>query len=96
VNRSRSASIFDSLRAPNRAYWWVTCGALSFLAMVLYVPYLRDVFRFAAPPFGDLAVCLSAGVFSVVCFEIVKYARGRQSHSGPNHNNRGSSHNLRL
>jgi Ca2+-transporting ATPase len=82
VNRSRSASIFDSLRSPNRAYWWVTCGALSFLAMVLYVPYLREVFRFAAPRFGDLAICLSAGVFGVACFEIVKYARGLQPHSG--------------
>ena len=63
------------LRKPNPALWWVVSGGLIFLAAVLYVPYLREVFRFASLPASDLAICLGAGVFSALWFEIVKFAR---------------------
>jgi Ca2+-transporting ATPase len=74
-NRSWTRSIVATLRSPNRALWWVVGGALGFLAMTLYVPYLRDVFHFAAPPPAELAICLGAGTVSVAWFEIVKYTR---------------------
>ena len=32
VNRSRSQNLWRALRLPNRAFWWVVGGALSFLA----------------------------------------------------------------
>ena len=40
VNRSRSQNLWRALRLPNRAFWWVVGGALSFLAAVLYIPQL--------------------------------------------------------
>jgi len=75
ANRSISRYAFAMLRTPNRALWWVVSGGLMFLAAVLYVPYLREVFRFASLPASDLAICLGAGVFSAFWFEIVKFAR---------------------
>jgi Ca2+-transporting ATPase len=75
ANRSISRHAFAMLRTPNPALWWVVSGGLIFLAVVLYVPYLREVFRFAGLPAGDLLICLGAGVLSALWFEIVKFTR---------------------
>jgi Ca2+-transporting ATPase len=80
TNRSWSGTILDTLRSPNRALSWVFAGTLSCLFLVLYVPALRDLFRFAPVPFIDLAICAGAGVLSVIWFEIYKYwSRGREN-----------------
>jgi P-type Ca2+ transporter type 2C len=79
ANRSWSRSIISTFRSRNSAVWWVVGGAIGFLVSVLYVPYLREVFRFASLRFLDLAICLGAGVLSVVWFEIVKLARNRRA-----------------
>lgn len=79
ANRSWSRSIISTFRSRNSALWWVVGGAIGFLVSVLYVPYLREVFRFASLRFLDLAICLGAGVLSVVWFEIVKLARNRRA-----------------
>ena len=79
ANRSWSQSIVATLRVPNRALWWVVAGASGFLAVVLYVPYLREVFRFAALRPQDVAICLAAGALSVVWYEIVKLARSKRA-----------------
>ena len=52
--------------------WGVTVGALLFLALVVYVPPLAHLFRFA--PLGplDVALCFGSGGLSVAWFEIVK------------------------
>ena len=68
------------LRTPNRALWWVVSGGLIFLAAVLYVPYLREVFRFASLPASRSGNLSGRGVFSAFWFEIVKFARSPQSH----------------
>jgi Ca2+-transporting ATPase len=75
ANRSWSRSITSSLGSPNKALWWVVGGASAFLVSILYVPYLREVFRLAALPPSELAICLGAGLLSVVSFDIVKLAR---------------------
>jgi Ca2+-transporting ATPase len=48
VNRSWHRSLFETLRAPNQALWWVTGAGGAFLALTLYVPLLRELFRFTA------------------------------------------------
>jgi len=75
ANRSWSRSIISTLRSRNAALWWVVGGAIGFLVAVLYVPYLREVFHFAALRPYDLVICMGAGALSVVWFEIVKFAR---------------------
>jgi P-type Ca2+ transporter type 2C len=41
ANRSWSRTIFQSLRSPNPAVWFVLGGATLFMLLVLYVPALR-------------------------------------------------------
>ncbi|GFO56959.1 ATPase [Geomonas sp. Red276] len=82
TNRSWSATIGSILRAPNSAQWWVTGGALAFLAVVLNIPVAREVFRFSAVHPVDVAISASAGLLSVLWFELFKKlqmkGRGRQ------------------
>ncbi|HUZ18334.1 MAG TPA: cation-translocating P-type ATPase, partial [Spirochaetia bacterium] len=45
-NRSWSLPFVKSMRRPNAALRWVLGGAVAFLALVLSVPFLRDLFHF--------------------------------------------------
>lgn len=75
ANRSWSRSIMSTLRSPNPALWWVFGGTLFFLFLVLYVPVLRDLFHFSMLHLDDLALCIGAGVFSILWFEGMKWLR---------------------
>jgi Ca2+-transporting ATPase len=46
-NRSRRRGVRDVI-APNTAMWSIACGAVVALALTLYVPALREIFRFGA------------------------------------------------
>ena len=46
------------------------------LGLVLYLPVLRVLFRFSTLHHIDLAICLAAGMVSVLWFEVLK--RGRR------------------
>ena len=78
-NRSRIQSFLSTLRIPNGAMWWVLGGATVFLSLVLTVPALRDIFRFAPLHPLDIAICLTAGTSSIVGFELIKFVHRRQS-----------------
>jgi Ca2+-transporting ATPase len=72
ANRSRTLSIFQSLRIPNKALWWITGGALFFLALVLSIPALRNVFQFAPLHRWEMALIGLSGFISVLIAESVK------------------------
>ncbi len=74
TNRSWSMTIFETLRSPNKALWYVIGGALLFLGMVLYVEPLRNLFGFSVLHINDLLICLVAGVISILWFEALKMA----------------------
>ena len=76
TNVSWSRSMIGTLRSPNKAMWWVVGGAFVFLAVVLYVPYLNDLFRFTKLSLLDAVVCFAAGMASVLWFEIYKLRAG--------------------
>ena len=79
TNRSWSRTILDTVGNRNPALWWVTGGAIAFLALVLSVPFLRGLFHFARLHTVDLALCFAAGVVSILWFEGLKaYRRGRK------------------
>jgi Ca2+-transporting ATPase len=78
TNRSWSRTILNTLRYPNAALWWVLGGALFFLGIVLYVPFLRDLFHFSTLHFIDLIISFAAGVISILWFEGFKIIYGRQ------------------
>ena len=78
ANRSWNRIIVTTLRSPNPALWWIVAGSLGVLGLVLYVPFIRELFRFSMLHVNDLLICLSAGVVSVLWFEALKIVtRGR-------------------
>ncbi len=82
VNRSWSRTVWQTLGSPNMALWWVVGGAVLFLGLVLYVPFLKDLFHFSTLHPIDLLICLAAGVVGTVWFEGLKLISGRNAISG--------------
>ena len=82
ANRSWSRTIFDMMGLPNRALWWVVGSALTLLAVVLYVPAFRALFRMSYLHGIDIVICLLAGLSSIVWFEAVK-ALGKPAVESP-------------
>jgi Ca2+-transporting ATPase len=74
TNLSWSQSMLAALRRPNPALWWVAGGAVVFLALVLSIPAIRAVFRFAPLHPADLAISAGAAAVSIVWFEVLKAA----------------------
>jgi Ca2+-transporting ATPase len=72
TNRSRVQSILATLRIPNKALWWISGFALGFLALVLAVPVLRDLFQFAPIHRWEVALIAVAVSVSVLIAESVK------------------------
>jgi Ca2+-transporting ATPase len=80
VNRSWKDTVLATLRLPNTALWWVTGGAVVFLPLILYVPVLRDLFRFSTLHPIDLAICIIGGLSSVLWFEGFKLFKNYKDH----------------
>jgi Ca2+-transporting ATPase len=72
VNRSWTRTIFSTLGLPNPALWWISGGALLFLGLILYIPFMRQLFHFSTLHPVDLLICFSAGVISILWFELLK------------------------
>jgi len=62
ANRSRLRGLLATLRDPNPALWAVVVGASLFLALVVAVPGLRDLFYFDLPAGEVLAMSVAAGL----------------------------------
>ncbi len=75
INRSWSSTLLTSIRTPNPALWWVIGGTLGFLAGVLYIPGLRDLFGFAYLHAADGLLAIAAGATGVVWFELFKWLK---------------------
>jgi Ca2+-transporting ATPase len=82
ANRSATRTVLETLRAPNPALWWVMGGTLCGIALSLYVPYLRDLFRFAPLHPADLALCLGAAAAAMLWYEFYKALRLRGAARG--------------
>ncbi len=77
TNRSWSRTILATFRSPNAALGWVIGGAVIFLGLVLYLPFFRKLFHFNTLHPDDLLLCLFAGLFSILWFEVLKVLRVR-------------------
>jgi len=75
VNRSWHRSILTTLFSSNRALWWVIGSAFSFLMLALTLPFMREVFHFAPITLIQFALCVIAGLGSVIWFEWFKVLR---------------------
>ncbi|HXZ37434.1 MAG TPA: cation-translocating P-type ATPase [Thermodesulfobacteriota bacterium] len=77
TNRSWSRTIWATLQTANVALGWVFGGALALLILVLYVPFLRELFHFTFLHPDDLLLCLVAGGFGILWFEGLKLFKKR-------------------
>ena len=75
TNRSWTRTIFSMFREPNGALWWVVGGATLGMGLILYVPFLRNLFHFGVLHPMDLAICVGAGAVSIGWFELLKLWR---------------------
>ncbi len=73
--RSQNRTAVEMLGVKNSALFYVGTAALLVLALVLYVPFLQELFRFAPLSWGEVAMCFAAGALSIAAFEIVKMSR---------------------
>jgi P-type Ca2+ transporter type 2C len=71
-NRSWSKTVVTTIRSKNLPLWWVAGAALAFLALILYVPFLRNLFSFGTLTPIDLVACIIAAIVSVGWFEVFK------------------------
>jgi P-type Ca2+ transporter type 2C len=77
ANRSRSRLVVATLGRHNAALWWVVGGTALLLSLVLAVPIVRDLFSFSLPSLLELALCLAAGIASLLWFEALKVVARR-------------------
>jgi Ca2+-transporting ATPase len=75
VNRSRDATLLETLRRPNPATWWVIGGTLTGLALVLYVGPVRDIFRFDAPDALQVLACAAAAGIGIAWLQLTNLLR---------------------
>lgn len=78
VNRSWTHTVVGGLRYRNAALWYVVGGTLATLALLLWVPFTQRLFGFSVMHAADVAICVAAGVFSVLWFEVYKLILGRR------------------
>jgi P-type Ca2+ transporter type 2C len=84
TNRSWSGPGVGQGQSRNPALAWLAVAVPLFLGLVVYVPGLRSLFRFAPLHPTDLALCAAAGLLSVAWFELYKItSRARHHRSRP-------------
>ena len=71
-NRSWTDTFVGSVRRSNRALWYVSAGAVIFLAGALYLPALQGAFLFAPLSGAALIASVFAGLSSLILFEVSK------------------------
>lgn len=72
TNRSWSQTILTTLRIPNRSFWGIVGGVILFLAAVLNLPFLQNLFIFSYLHPFDIAISIFAGFVSVIWFDLIK------------------------
>ena len=76
TDRSSSRKLAVLLGARNTPLWILTSSALLLLALMLYVPAVREILEFSTLHAIDIATCLGLSVLSVAWFVLVKRKAG--------------------
>lgn len=71
-SRSNTKTMIEMIKVPNKAAWWVVTGTIIGLTLVLYIPFLRNIFHFNFLHLDDIIICIFAGLFGIGIFEILK------------------------
>jgi Ca2+-transporting ATPase len=79
INRSRSRRLWETLVAPNLAWWLILGGALAMLALTIYVPPLRDLFQFSFLHGVDVLTCFAAAAAVFAGLALTRWVQRRGS-----------------
>lgn len=82
ANRSLEQHIVQAIKNPNRSLWWLCGAAAAFLGLVIYVPWLRQMFGFHAPDAGGWLICTMAGVVAIGGLELIRMAARQKLPAG--------------
>lgn len=69
TNLSWSQNIFAIVKGKNPTVVWIISGTVLALLLVLYVPFLRNLFHFSLLTLDEIVVALASGVVSLLWFE---------------------------
>ena len=72
TNRSWTRSLFQLIRIPNPALWWVMGGAIGLLTLTQVVPFLRELMKFAVLPAWEYCMLLVTGAVILAIAEFAK------------------------
>jgi P-type Ca2+ transporter type 2C len=72
TNRSLTRPTLADWWTPNPALRWLGAGAVAILAAILYVPFVRDLFRLSRPHADDALIIVVAGAGALLWMEITK------------------------
>ncbi len=72
TNLSKTENVISMLQHKNKALYYVLFGTTAALFLVLYVPFLRNLFYFSYLHFLDLTLCLGMSFLALVWLEILK------------------------
>ena len=72
TNLSWDKSITNLLQTKNQAFWLITSLTVVGLLLVLYQPFLNNLFHFSLLHLDDLLICLIGGIVSLLWFEALK------------------------
>jgi Ca2+-transporting ATPase len=72
ANRSFDASLLAALRGSNRSLQVLLGGVMGALALAVFVPAARSLFRFGPLHLDDLLVALTAAVLTLSVLELIK------------------------
>ena len=72
TNLSWTKPLAMIVREKNNSLWWVVSGTLLALMLVIYLPFLRELFHFKFMHLDDLAISFFVGVVSLLWFEGLK------------------------
>jgi len=80
VNRFSGRSILKIFTAKNPALSYVVFGAVSLLVLAVYMPFMRDIFRFEEIPVWHFLVVALIGFVGGMFWKIVDYINGLYAH----------------
>lgn len=71
-SRTRSKNFLLQLKTKNLIMWGVSLLSVFFLALIIYLPFLCQVFRFAPLSLLSNLVAVSIGMISIIIFSLTK------------------------
>jgi len=77
TNLSWTKSIANLMQTKNRAFWFINISTVIGLMLVLYLPFLNNLFHFSILHLNDLLICLLGGIVSLLWFEGLKFLNNR-------------------